>query len=247
MTPVTPATPPNPDRSAHPDSPGGTFRTAGLRRRGLLRTGAAGVAALAAALLPGPARAQGTGAGAGAVQPDIDSTSTWGARAPQGTIGVLRHRPSGIVIHHTASTNSTDFSRAQAHAHARWVQDLHLDENGWADTGYHFLVSRGGWITEGRHGSLSALTGGSSFVLGAHTSGQNDRTIGIANEGSYHAGALPPEAQWDVLVTLCAYVCAQYGIAPAQITGHKDHGTTLCPGVYHDMLPRLREEVAAAL
>lgn len=211
-----------------------------LRRRLLMIAGAAGLAAVTAA--PGTAHARD----ADVVEPDIDGTAAWGARAPNGGISVLRYRPSRIVIHHTVSTNTTDFSRAQAHAHAHWVQDLHLDDNGWVDTGYHFLVSRGGWITEGRHGSLQALTGGTTFVLGSHTSGQNDEAIGIACEGAYHAGALPPAAQWEVLVTLCAYTCARYGIPSAEIYGHKDYGSTLCPGVYHDMLPRLRDEVAAA-
>lgn len=212
-----------------------------LRRR-LLFAGAAGLAAFTT--LPGTAHARG--GGADAVEPDIDSTTTWGARSPQGNTGLLQYRPSRIVIHHTVSTNTSDFSRAQAHVHAHWVQDLHLDKNGWVDTGYHFLVSRGGWITEGRHGSLQALTGGRNFVLGSHTSGQNDQAIGIACEGAYHAGAVPPGAQWDVLVTLCAYVCTRYGIPSARLDGHKDYGETLCPGVYHEMLPRLREEVAAA-
>ncbi|MGC0373832.1 peptidoglycan recognition protein family protein [Streptomyces sp. SAI-229] len=210
-----------------------------LRRR-LLIAGAAGLAAAGA--VPGTAQARG----AEAVEPDIDSTGTWNARPPRGTIGVLRYRPSRIVVHHTVSANTSGFSRAQAHAHAHWVQDLHLDKNGWVDTGYHFLVSRGGWITEGRHGSLQALTGGRNFVLGSHTSGQNDQAIGIACEGTYHAGAVPPDAQWDVLVALCAYVCERYGIPSARLYGHKDYGETLCPGVYHDLLPRLREEVAAA-
>ncbi|MET9155959.1 peptidoglycan recognition family protein [Streptomyces griseoflavus] len=209
-------------------------------RRRLLIAGAAGLAAATA--LPGLAQARETGA----VEPDIDSTAAWGARAPRGTISLLQYRPSRIVVHHTVSTNSADFSRAQAHAHAHWVQDLHLDKNRWVDTGYHFLVSRGGWITEGRHGSLQALTGGRNFVLGSHTSGQNDYAVGIACEGAYHDGAVPPTAQWDVLVTLCAYTCDRYGIPSTQLYGHKDYGATLCPGVYHDMLPRLRQEVAAA-
>ncbi|MBC7273997.1 MAG: N-acetylmuramoyl-L-alanine amidase [Streptomyces sp.] len=185
--------------------------------------------------------------GAEAVEPDIDSTATWGARPPRGTISTLQYRPTKIVVHHTVSANTSDFSRAQAHSHAHWVQDLHMDKNGWVDTGYHFLVSRGGWITEGRYGSLRTLTGGSAFVQGAHTSGQNNQAIGIANEGSYHAGAVPPTAQWEVLVLMCAYVCAQYRIPAAQIYGHKDFGDTLCPGVIHDLLPRLRDEVAGRM
>ncbi|MBT2905146.1 peptidoglycan recognition protein family protein [Streptomyces sp. McG8] len=210
-----------------------------LFRRRLLLAGAAG---LAAGAVSGVAHARG----AAAVQPDIDGTKVWGARSPQGTVSVLQYRPSRLVVHHTVSPNTTDYSRAQAHSHAHWVQDLHMDDNGWVDTGYNFLVSRGGWITEGRTGSLSALNGGRTFVLGAHTSGQNTQAVGIACEGQYHAGAQPPKAQWDVLVALCAYACDQYGIASTQIFGHKDYGTTECPGVYHDMLPQLRAEVAAA-
>lgn len=212
-----------------------------LRRR-LLLAGTVGL--VAAGLLPGTAGA----AALDVVEPDIDSTLEWNARPPRSAVTVLRYRPSKIIIHHTVSENTTDFSRAQAYTHAHWVQDLHMDDNGWIDTGYHFVNSRGGWITEGRHSSLQTLTAGSSFVLGAHTSGQNDQAIGIANEGSYHDGAVPTQAQWEVLAILCAYTCERYGIPASQIYGHKDFvSTTLCPGVLHDMLPQLRSEVSAML
>lgn len=208
-------------------------------RRRLLLAGTAGL--VTAGVLPATARA----AASDVVEPDIDSTQQWNARPPRSDVRVLTYRPSKIIIHHTVSANTSVFSRAQAHSHAHWVQDLHMDDNGWIDTGYNFINSRGGWITEGRHRSLQTLTGGSSFVLGAHTSGQNGQAIGIANEGSYHAGATPPEAQWEVLVILCAYVCDKYGIPSYRIYGHKDFTNTQCPGVLHDMLPRLRSEVAA--
>lgn len=209
-----------------------------LSRRNVLLAGAGG---LAASVVPGTARA------ASAVEPDIDSTEQWNARPPLSPVSILAYRPKKIIVHHTVSANTSDFSRAQAHAHAHWVQDLHMDKNGWIDGGYHFTVSRGGWITEGRHRSLSTLQGGRSFVLGAHTSGQNNQAIGISNEGAYHDGAQPPQAQWEVLVVLCAYVCQQYGIAPTLIYGHMDFGDTLCPGVIHDKLPQLRSEVAAQM
>ncbi|MDT0270652.1 peptidoglycan recognition family protein [Streptomyces sp. DSM 44915] len=216
-----------------------------LGRRGLFAA-AAGLGAAAA--LPGVARAaQRTSTGTEVVEPDIDATTAWGARPPAGSISTLNYTPSQIIVHHTVSENTNDFSRAQAHSHSHWVQGLHMDGNGWVDTGYNFLVSRGGWITEGRHRSLATLRGGSSFVLGAHTSGQNTTGIGIANEGAYHDGATPPAAQWEALVSLCAYVAYQYTIDPTEIYGHMDYGNTLCPGIFHEMLPQLRTEVAAAL
>lgn len=219
------------------------FNETPLGRR-LLIAGAAGFAA--AGSLAGTARATGNSK-AQTIEPDIDSTAEWNARPPRYGVNVLWKRPTKIIVHHTVSGNTSDFSRAQAHAHAHWVQDLHMDDNGWTDTGYNFVNSRGGWITEGRHRSLETLTGGGSFVQGAHTSGQNDEAIGIANEGAYHAGAVPPDAQWEVLVLLCAYVCEQYGIAAHRIYGHMDYSDTQCPGVLHDMLPQLRSEVAAEM
>lgn len=214
-----------------------------VSRRALL-AGTAGLAATTAAVtLPGL-----TGSAAAAVPaPAIDSTADWDARPPGGGIDVLPDSPVKIIVHHSVSENVTDYSRAQAHAHAHWVQDLHMDDNGWVDTGYHFVISRGGYITEGRHGSLDALTAGSGHVIGAHTSGQNYDALGICNEGAYHDGATPPEAQWEALVSLCAYACQQYNIAPFEIYGHLDFGSTLCPGIYHDMLPQLRAEVEAAV
>ncbi|MBW1598604.1 peptidoglycan recognition family protein [Streptomyces sp. JJ38] len=217
-----------------------------LSRRGLLVAGAAGLTT-AAGLAHATAAAAAGGPSASALEPDIDSTREWGANPPNGSITVLSKRPDKIIVHHTVSANTNDFSRAQAHAHARWVQYVHQDRNGWTDTGYHFVNSRGGWITEGRHQSLSTLQAGWGLVQGAHTYGQNNQAIGIANEGSYHEGATPPDAQWEVLVILCAHVCEQYGIPSHRIYGHQDFGDTLCPGVLQDMLPRLREEVAAEL
>ncbi|MEO3751342.1 peptidoglycan recognition family protein [Streptomyces sp. B6B3] len=212
----------------------------------MLFAAAAGVTAagVAGAALPGTAGAAPTAA---APQPQIDGTEVWGARPPAGTIDILDYTPSMIIIHHAVSANTNDFSQTQAHAHARWVQNLHMDDNGWSDTGYNFVVSRGGWITEGRHRSLETLLGGTSFVFGAHTSGQNTNGIGICNEGAYHDGAVPPTEQWDSVVALCAYACQQYGIPPTELYGHMDFGATLCPGIFHDMLPQLREEVAAAM
>jgi hypothetical protein len=216
-------------------------------RRRLLLAGTAGVAAAAA--LPAAAKAASPSRpaqSAAFVQPDIDGCEVWGARPPSNNITILDTTPNKIIVHHTVSENTDDFSREQAHAHARWVQDLHMDENGWSDTGYHFVNSRGGWLTEGRHNSLATLTAGSGLVLGAHTGGQsqNYEAIGISNEGSYHDGAVPPDAQWETLVLMCAYVCVQYGIPATELYGHMDFNATQCPGIFHDMLPQLRDEVA---
>ncbi len=185
-------------------------------------------------------------AGVEVAAPTIASCATWGAAAARGTIDTVATNPNKILIHHTASANVTDYSQAAGYQIARDIQQWHF-ANGWVDTGQHLTLSRGGYVMEGRHGSLSRLQSGSGTVVGAHAPGQNSQAIGIENQGTY-TSATPPAQLWSRLVELCAYICDQYGIAPTQIYGHRDYTATACPGdVLYSMLPQLRSEVAAAL
>jgi hypothetical protein len=179
-------------------------------------------------------------------QPTIASCATWGARPPSSAVTIVNSRPNKIIIHHTAMANSTDYSQAHAFQNSRDIQDLHMDTNGWIDTGQHFTNSRGGWLTEGRHRSLETLLGGRTMVQGAHTVGQNSQAIGIENEGTYLT-VQPPDALWHSLIVFCAYTCQQYAIPATEIYGHKDFNNTQCPGLLHDRLPELRSEVATML
>lgn len=184
---------------------------------------------------------------AGAVdQPTIANCDTWGARPPRAAVTVLDHRPNKIIVHHTALANSTDYSLEHAYQDSRDIQDLHMDTNGWIDTGQHFTNSRGGWLTEGRHGSLDSLLHGQTIVEGAHCVGQNDEAIGIENEGIY-LDQQPPGALWNSLVDFCAFIAQQYAIPASEIYGHQDFNDTQCPGLIEGRLPELRDSVAALL
>ncbi|MBB5956401.1 hypothetical protein FHS29_002987 [Saccharothrix tamanrassetensis] len=179
--------------------------------------------------------------------PPIRTCADWSARPPAQPPPVVRQRPVRILVHHTASENSMDFGQEHAYAHARWIQDLHMDKNGWIDSGQHFTNSRGGFLMEGRHGSLDALRAADRIVVGAHCPGQNVEAVGIENEGTYLT-VEPPAGQWDSLVSFCAFTCEQYGIPPREIFGHRDYHDTLCPGdKLYALLPRLRQEVARVL
>lgn len=210
-----------------------------MDRRTLL-TGIAGAGVLLGAgfLDAAPAPAQ-------AAELPIRSCEEWGARPPAQAPTIIDSKPARILIHHTATENVTDYSLAHACEHAQWIQNLHMDSNGWIDTGQHFTNSRGGFLMEGRHQSLAALRAGNRMVEGTHCPGQNTSAIGIENEGTY-TSVEPPPGQWDSLVSFCAYTCAQYGISPNDIYGHRDFlSTTVCPGDrLYALLPSLRQEVA---
>ncbi|MFF5927584.1 peptidoglycan recognition protein family protein [Streptomyces hydrogenans] len=215
------------------------------RRRTLLSGAfALGAGAVLGTALPGTARAA---AGAALAGPVISGCVAWGAREPSSPVKLLATGPQKIIVHHTATPNSTDYSQAHAFALSRSIQADHMDARGWIDSGQHFTISRGGWITEGRHSSVAALAAGTQQVESAHCTGQNTVAVGIENEGTY-TSVDPRSAQYAKLVDLCASICSQYGLRAYQIFGHRDFNNTECPGDrLYALLPQLRADVAARI
>jgi N-acetylmuramoyl-L-alanine amidase len=216
--------------------------TSALGRRELLSRAAliaGGTALLGAADLTRPRSAH-------AAAPRVYTRAEWGARPPTSPASII-NAPDHLVVHHMAFPNSTDYSRAHAFQLSRDCQDLHMDTNGWADTGQQLTISRGGYVMEGRNRSLQAI-GQRRNVMGAQTANQNSHTLGIENEGTYIT-VLPPAALWNSLVQTLAWLCGVYGLDPhASIVGHRDYNATQCPGdALYAQLPRLRDEVAEAL
>ncbi|GHJ07832.1 hypothetical protein TPA0907_21990 [Micromonospora humidisoli] len=213
-----------------------------LDRRTLLRAGlgAATVAVVGSDLaLPDAARAAAPGA-------DLDwiiGCDGWDARPPADPLSVSTIPTNKIIVHHMAFPNVTDYTREQAVTLAHDCQDLHMDGNGWSDTGQHFTVSRGGYVLEGRHGSLERLRAGDRQMVSAHCPGENGRAIGIENEGTYVTDT-PPQALLDSLVRLCTTICRQYGLHAHDIFGHWDFRVTQCPGAqFYRLFPAVRREV----
>jgi hypothetical protein len=187
-----------------------------------------------------------SGSAAAAAKPRIYTRAEWSARSPRRAASVIA-KPDHLVVHHTASANSTNYSRGHAAQLSRWIQNLHMDTNGWDDTGQQLTISRGGYIMEGRNRSLAAIAQGRN-VLGAQTASHNSHTLGIENEGTYISGS-PPLRLWNSLIATLAWLCDVYGLNPhTAIVGHRDYNATQCPGdALYARLPELRNTVAAHL
>lgn len=219
-----------------------------VTRRALIRGGftVTAVGALGATI-PLTAGAAGETAPKAVARPTIHGCDEWGARPPNGTITVLNHRPTYIVVHHTAGGNSNDFSLAHAFQISRSIQNFHMDGRGWIDTGQQLTNSRGGHVTEGRHRSVEILDGGTRHVMGANVGNHNSEVIGIENEGLYSTVDVTPQL-WDSLVQLVAYIASQYDVPTENIKGHRDFNATECPGeVLYGRLPELRDAVGGVL
>src|SRR5258707_4246484 len=115
------------------------IQRAHLSRRTLLGATAGSV------LLGGAVAAAVPTAAQAAPAPRCYTRTEWSARPPKSATQVIA-KPDHIVIHHTASPNVTDYSLAAAYKVQHWIQDLHMDTNGWIDIGNQLTISRGGFL-----------------------------------------------------------------------------------------------------
>jgi hypothetical protein len=163
----------------------------------------------------------------------------WKAKPPKGTIVGLG-RPERSIFHHTAGhvpNISKGETYAEACAYARAIQNYHMRGNGWIDSGHNFLVTRGGYILEGRHGTVSALLAG-RMVDSAHCPGQNDQP-GVEHE---HIGSekLTP-IEREASVWLHAWIARHTAMSPAtMMQPHQRFFPTACPGSLTAEIPVLR-------
>ena len=74
-----------------------------------------------------------------------------------------------IIVHCTATPPNfmADATPAQR---VDEVRRWHVEDNGWSDIGYHYLIDRGGQLLNGRPISKA----------GAHVKGHNSDTIGVS-------------------------------------------------------------------
>lgn len=181
-------------------------------------------------------------------KPPVVSRAQWGADPPQGTL--YWRTVTHICLHHTASVpdwNCQGF--ADCAARVRATQDYHMGL-GWTDIGYNYLVCKHGLIWEGRDGG--------DDVIGAHD-GHNSGSMGVSCMGYFHTpyNHDPTSSMLDSLGELFAWKCDQRDIDPLgsgwyhgyggtmdTIYGHRQVGSTACPGDnLYSLLPSIRSDV----
>lgn len=144
----------------------------------------------------------------------------WGAIAPE-RVCRRAEQPARTTFHHTAipADSGDDPTRA-----IRQVQSYHLNERGWCDIGYHFLIAEDGEIFEGS---------AKPHRLAAHVGGDNEGNVGIALIGDFTAGS-PTDAQLEAATRLLNWLHRAYDIPlrRAAVRGHHEWPGqyTSCPG-----------------
>jgi hypothetical protein len=162
----------------------------------------------------------------------IVSRRDWGAdeswRGSPSYASRVRHG----IVHHTVNGNG--YRRSEAPALVRSIYRYHTQTLGWKDIGYNVLVDRYGVIYEGRFGGLDRP------VIGAHASGANAGSFGVALIGDFRSSGVPQAAR-NALLELLVAMFELHGIDPSAtvvangrrvstLAGHGDVGSTACPG-----------------
>jgi len=112
-----------------------------------------------------------------------------------------------IVVHCSATKPSMDIG-------AEDIRRWHVEDNGWSDIGYHFVIKRDGEIEIGRPIDRA----------GAHCYGHNKYSIGICMVGGIDDSGKPEnnfnEVQFESLLTLVRGL--RNGHPIDDICGHRD-------------------------
>lgn len=136
----------------------------------------------------------------------------------------LKESLNTLIVHHTASViNDNPLA----------VQTTHMNDIGYADVAYHYMINKDGLIFEGR----------SMGVRGAHTGGHNTGTIGVVLFGNFEVEE-PTTAQICSLKRLGRWLKASYDLT--HLAGHSDFQPldTVCPGEHlEDMLSRIASDL----
>jgi SpoIID/LytB domain protein len=196
------------------------------------------------------------------LRPSIITRAQWGADESLRSRGPIYTGPVKVgFVHHTAST--TSYTPAQATAQMRALYAWYTLGLHYSDMAYNFLVDRYGRLYEGRAGGMDRN------VLGGHTAGFNQNTFAVSAIGNFDTYK-PSTAEADAMVASIAKLMAwklainhrdplgtatlvsdssagtsNYGVGQKAtvpvISGHRDIGSTACPGRYLEALvPRIR-------
>lgn len=129
---------------------------------------------------------------------------------------------SEIIVHCTATRPDWMWGRPTREKVAE-VRRWHVQDRGWKDIGYHFLIDRDGTLALGRP----------IDQVGAHTAGHNTGTIGVCLFGGFGSAAtdnffdnFTPE-QDKTLRAVLETLSSTYPIK--KVSGHNEYAAKACP------------------
>ena len=120
-----------------------------------------------------------------------------------------------IIVHCSATREGQDIG-------IDTIREWHVNDRGWSDIGYHYVIELDGAVKIGRQVERT----------GAHTVGHNADSIGICYVGGVESEGITPkdtrtEIQKISLLNLITVLKSMY--PDAIVYGHRDFSTKACP------------------
>ena len=137
--------------------------------------------------------------------------------------GTARYPVTEIILH-CADTRPDWMAGRPLPEKVTEVRRWHVQQRGWRDIGYHWVIDRDGKVAPGRP----------ETEIGAHVEGHNRGTIRIWLLGAYGASADDPfeknftAAQRAAVTKLIAEFNGRTAIR--KVSGHNEYAVKACPG-----------------
>lgn len=134
--------------------------------------------------------------------------------------------PVNEIIVHCSATYPSWMEKARTSEKVAEIRRWHMQDRGWSDIGYHWIIDRDGTIQAGR----------AETTIGAHVQGHNAGTIGVsligggggAAEDGFEAHFTP--AQERALRHKIEDIKARAEIR--KVSGHNQYAAKACPCFY---------------
>ena len=128
----------------------------------------------------------------------------------------MNNTPRNIIVHHSAATAPTPQFDAINDWHK--ARGFPLSELGFY-VGYHYVIEQNGQLRTARF----------EHEIGAHTIGQNDKSIGICLVGNFDKTE-PTAQQVATLGDMLTSLCLRYRLDEDNIHPHRAYKATSCYG-----------------
>jgi N-acetylmuramoyl-L-alanine amidase len=122
---------------------------------------------------------------------------------------------SKIIVHCSATPEGRDVK-------TETIKGWHVNERGWSDIGYHWVIELDGSVNKGRDETRP----------GAHAKGYNSESIGVCYVGGVDADMNPKDTRTDKqkISLHCLIAEDLKGRYPAaEVLGHRDLSSKACP------------------
>lgn len=154
-----------------------------------------------------------------AVVSGVVPRAEWAARGPKLAETEAMNGVRRITIHHDGMPPVLLRTKMDVASRLELIRRAHVEHQGWADIGYHYIVDPAGRVWEGRPISRQ----------GAHVKDQNPHNVGVMVLGNFEEQRPTGEAV-STLGQFVRSLMDRHRVTASNVRSHQELASTVCPG-----------------